>query len=93
MRLLRRPTDGSRLSHAEAAPFFAQKGPALVVSPLAAQLEVANGETFSAKTKASHQRDGTRVLGLDVGLNPVEAELPEGSMKDKRQACGHEALP
>jgi hypothetical protein len=64
-----------------------------VVSPLAAQLEVANGETFLAKTKASHQRDGTRVLGLDVGLNPVEAELPEGSMKDKRQACGHEALP
>jgi len=62
-----------------------------MVSPPATQLEVARRETFSTKTKSLHQGDRLCVVRLDVGLEPVQPLLPEGTLEDQRHSLAHEA--
>ncbi len=53
-------------------------GVALVVAPLAADQQVARGEALEPEAGRARERDRGGVAGLDVGLQPVQRERPEG---------------
>jgi hypothetical protein len=71
---------------------FAQECPALVVAPVAEDLEVFGGEAFHAEAAAAGQGDGGGIVGLDVGFQAVKAQLGEGKAGDQGEALGHAAL-
>ena len=57
------------------APGLGADRPALVVAPAAADLQVARRESLELEPAALGQCDRRRVAGLDVRLEPVQAEL------------------
>ena len=66
---------------------------ALVIAPLAADQQVARGEALEPEPRAARQRDRRRVAGLDVGLDPMQAERPERMVEDLLERLAHQALP
>src|SRR5215216_5857158 len=84
-----RPVEASRSPGA--LPELGADRPALVVAPLAVDLQVLLGEALAHEAAAADQRDRGRVPGLDVGLEPVQSELAEGVVEDEAHALGHVA--
>src|SRR5687767_14034464 len=74
-------------------PVFARDGPAFVVAPAPADLEVARRVTLALEAGAADEREGGGVAGLDVGLDAVELEAGEGVAEHEPQALGHVAAP
>src|SRR3954453_5827000 len=64
---------------------------ALVVAPLAPDQEVARRVALEAEAGAAGERDRGGVARLDVGLDAVERERPEGVVEDLLEAAAHEA--
>ena len=78
---------------AELLPELCADRPALVVAPLAAELQVLLGEALAHEAAAPDQRYRGHVAGLDVRLEPVEAHVREGVVEDETHPLGHVALP
>src|SRR5262249_3351212 len=74
-------------------PGLANDRPALVVAPAPPDLEVSRREALLPEAESSRQLAGGMVPRLDVRLQAVEAEAPEGVAQDERQALGHVPLP
>src|SRR5688500_15188672 len=74
-------------------PVFAQDGPAFVVAPAAADLEVAGREALALEAGAADEGEGGGVVGLDVGLDAVELEALEGVAEDEPHPGRHVAAP
>ena len=65
---------------------------ALVVAPLAADQQVARGEALEPEAGAAGERDRRLVAGLDVGLQPVQGERPEGVVEHLLHRLAHQPL-
>src|SRR5262245_14840940 len=76
-----------------AAPLLPKKSPPFVVSPAAAELQVARREPFASEAEPPDERQRRRVLGLDVRLHAMEPELAERAPQDERHRRAHEPLP
>ena len=57
--------------------FVGQQRPAFVVPPLAADAQVARRKSLPTKAQPPHRRDTTRVVRLDVRLQPMQALFAE----------------
>ena len=66
--------------------------PAFVISPTAADLQVAGRVPFQSETARFDERDGRGIPGLDIGLEPVQPQGPECEPHDGPQAGAHESL-
>ena len=64
-----------------------------VLAPFAADLQVAAGEALLLEAEALDQPDRPGVAGLDVRLDPVQAEVAEHRSEHRPQAPRHQALP
>src|SRR5262249_13995297 len=73
-------------------PLLAEGRPALVIAPAPGDHEVARGGPPTPEAEGLGQGPGEPVAGLDVGLEAVEPEAPEGVTEDEREALGHVAL-
>ena len=91
----RRAPRGRRsfLAAAEFLPELCADRPALVVAPLAAELQVLLGEALAHEAAAPNQRYRGHVAGLDVRLEPVEAHVRKDVVEDETHPLGHIALP
>src|SRR5713226_8769810 len=70
-------------------PVLRQQRPALVVTPLASNLQVPSRESFATKSEATHECARRLVAGLDVRLHPMETQLSEGPPQRKREPLAH----
>src|ERR1700680_2703898 len=86
------PLSGSLVLLVPLAPDLGAQGPALVVAPAVADLEVARRETLEHEAAALDQRDRRQVAGLDVGLEAMQAQVQEGVPQQQLHALGHVAL-
>src|SRR4051794_17050415 len=66
--------------------------PALVIAPLAVDLQVARREALEPEARALRQRDRALVAGLDVRLEPVQPERAERVAEHELDAFRHVAL-
>src|SRR5512139_2994394 len=64
-----------------------------MIAPAPANFEVPRREPFLAKPKALHQRDRTRVAGLNVSFEPVKSQLAETPGDDQAQPGAQKAAP
>jgi len=78
---------------APTAPLLGEDGPPFVVAPAPTDLEILRRVAFAGEAKSSDERDGGHIAGLNVGLEPVEAECPEPIGEGKPQGLGHVAVP
>src|SRR5450755_1106753 len=74
------------------AGLFGQDGPALVVSPAVANLQVARRIPFLGETTRPDERDRCRIARLDVGLETMQLERSEPMAHGRPQAFAHQAL-
>src|SRR5262249_3625910 len=76
------PTGSSR-SPSPAPPLLREQRPALVVSPAAADLEIAARQPFPPETRAPHEGERRHVARLDVRLYAVEPKPAERDTQGK----------
>jgi hypothetical protein len=62
-----------------------------VVAPPSADAEVAARQAFAAEAEPTDQPPRARIRGLDVRLQPVQAQRTEGASDDETEALGHVA--
>ena len=74
-------------------PVFARDRPALVVSPAAADLQVARRVALVAEARALDEAFRALVVRLDVRLEPVKLQAAEAVAHDELEALGHEPCP
>src|SRR5947208_2394688 len=70
-------------------PVLREDGPALVVAPAPANLQVAPRVALSDEARPCGQRDGRDVARLDVRLDPVQLQILEGVAQHKPNPLGH----
>src|SRR3954451_13073857 len=75
-----------------ALPVLRNDRPALVVAPVAVDLQVARREALQPEARPLGQRDRRRVRGLDVRLEPVQLEPVERVAQQQLDAFGHVPL-
>jgi len=63
-----------------------------MVAPAASEFEIARGVALAMEPEGLDKRDRGGVLGLDVGLEPVQAELAKGIVEYEAEAFAHKAL-
>ncbi len=73
-------------------PFLGQHDPVLVVTPISIHSEIAPGRALAGESNAPYQSNRGGVPGLNVRLQAVEAELPEGSLQHQPKPLAHQAL-
>src|SRR5689334_3666720 len=71
------------------APFLREEGPALVVAPAATDLQIARREALATEAGALGECDRGAVAGLDVGLDPVQAQGGERPAQDELDPFSH----
>src|SRR5262249_15246211 len=73
-------------------PLLAEDRPPFVIAPASGDHEVARRAPPAPEAEALDQGQEEPAAGLDVGLEAVEPEAPEGVAEDEREALGHVAL-
>jgi hypothetical protein len=63
-----------------------------MVAPAAAQVEVARRVALAMEAEALYERNRGDVPGLDIGLEPMQAELPKSVPEHEAEAFAHVAL-
>src|SRR5438477_4278613 len=76
-----------------AVPPLPQERPALVITPLARNLEVARRVAFAVKAETLDQSDRCAIARLNVGFEAMQAQAPKRELQDGRQGLAHVALP
>src|SRR2546422_8554808 len=74
-------------------PPLPQERPALVIPPLARNLEVARRVAFAVKAETLHESNRCAIPRLNVGLEAMQAQAPKRELQDRRQGLAHVALP
>src|SRR2546425_6772979 len=74
-------------------PPLPQERPALVITPLARNLEVARRVAFAVKAETLHQPDRGAILRLNVGFEAMQAQPPKRDGQHRRESLAHVALP
>src|ERR1700683_2834168 len=78
---------------ASGVPFLGEDGPALVVAPAAADLQVAGGEAFAPEAGGPGERERGLVAGLDVRLETVQPHDHKRMPQRKVDPLSHVSLP
>src|SRR5688500_3192303 len=74
------------------APRLRTQRPALMITPLTGDAQIARGEALELESGAPSERDRAFVAGLDVGLQAVQPQRLEGFVQDELESLGHVAL-
>src|SRR3984885_8196631 len=92
--LLTRPSglDWRREAGLAFTPVLGEDRPPLVVAPATADLEIPRREALAHEPGAAGERDRSLVAGLDVGLDPVQAQRVERFADDQSDPLAHVAL-
>src|SRR4051812_21394177 len=92
-RLSRHPVSGGTGNYPTGrVPALRTDGPALVVAPASADLQVARGEALVLEAAAACQRHRGVVARLDVRLEAVQPQRPERLAQQQLHALGHVAV-
>jgi hypothetical protein len=64
-----------------------------IVAPGVPHAQVVTQQALALEPEFLDQRDRRSIIGLDVGLNAVQAEFAEAEVEHRRDRLGREALP